>query len=95
MHVRIFNYFFLIPISAGYGQTGPLAKAAGHDINYVARAGVFDMMPPSTLSPLPVQVADLMGGSWPAALQIGTSTPLSPTYTLFLLLYFIAFGAVA
>jgi crotonobetainyl-CoA:carnitine CoA-transferase CaiB-like acyl-CoA transferase len=27
----------------GYGQTGPLADRAGHDLNYVARAGLLDM----------------------------------------------------
>ena len=26
----------------GWGQEGPLAQAAGHDINYVARSGAFD-----------------------------------------------------
>lgn len=24
----------------GYGQTGPMAKLAGHDINYVATSGI-------------------------------------------------------
>lgn len=27
----------------GYGQTGPLADRAGHDLNYVGRAGLLDM----------------------------------------------------
>lgn len=58
-------------LSPGYGQTGPLALAAGHDINYMARAGAFDLMDPASIAPLPVQVADLLGGAWPAALQIG------------------------
>jgi alpha-methylacyl-CoA racemase len=26
----------------GFGQTGPLARAAGHDINYIALAGALD-----------------------------------------------------
>jgi alpha-methylacyl-CoA racemase len=53
---------------SGFGQEGPLAKRAGHDLGYAARAGVLGMMKaPSTL---PVQVADLCGGAWPAALQI-------------------------
>lgn len=37
----------------GFGQTGPLAKRAGHDINYVALSGVLSFLgktnePPST-----------------------------------------------
>lgn len=28
----------------GFGQTGPLAKRAGHDINYVAMSGVLSML---------------------------------------------------
>ncbi len=27
----------------GYGQTGPLAKKAGHDLNYMAFAGMLDL----------------------------------------------------
>lgn len=53
---------------SGYGQDGPDRLRAGHDLNYAARAGVLGMM--GRPSALPVQVADLCGGSWPAALQI-------------------------
>jgi crotonobetainyl-CoA:carnitine CoA-transferase CaiB-like acyl-CoA transferase len=53
---------------SGYGQTGPLRLRAGHDVNYVARAGATALMKAPTL--LPVQVADLAGGAWPAAMQI-------------------------
>ena len=28
----------------GYGQTGPLARAAGHDLNYIGLAGVLDQI---------------------------------------------------
>jgi crotonobetainyl-CoA:carnitine CoA-transferase CaiB-like acyl-CoA transferase len=52
----------------GYGQDGPLRLRAGHDVNYVARAGALGLMAQPTL--LPVQVADLAGGAWPAAMQI-------------------------
>jgi alpha-methylacyl-CoA racemase len=49
----------------GWGQTGPLAKAAGHDINYIAVTGALDAIgregqPPSI--PLNV-VGDFGGGS--------------------------------
>ena len=52
----------------GYGQAGPLRHRAGHDVNYVALSGALGMMARPTL--LPVQVADLAGGAWPAAMQI-------------------------
>lgn len=53
---------------SGYGQDGPDRLRAGHDINYAARAGVLGMMKDPAV--LPVQIADLVGGAWPAALQI-------------------------
>jgi crotonobetainyl-CoA:carnitine CoA-transferase CaiB-like acyl-CoA transferase len=50
---------------SGYGQTGPYAERAGHDLNYVALAGVLGLAGPSTAAPPtpPVQVADLAGGA--------------------------------
>ena len=49
----------------GYGQTGPSSQAAGHDINYIARAGVADQVGNGVgkpaLSNLPL--ADLLGGA--------------------------------
>jgi crotonobetainyl-CoA:carnitine CoA-transferase CaiB-like acyl-CoA transferase len=53
---------------SGYGQTGPKKLRAGHDINYVAHSGAFSLMRVPTV--LPIQVADLAGGAWPAAMQI-------------------------
>ena len=32
---------------SGYGQTGPLAHRAGHDLNYVALGGVLGLAGPS------------------------------------------------
>jgi alpha-methylacyl-CoA racemase len=52
----------------GYGQTGARAGRAGHDLNYLAHAGVLAMT--KRPAPLPVQVADIAGGALPAALQI-------------------------
>lgn len=50
----------------GYGQTGPLAKRAGHDLNYLARAGVLGFQGPANGPPaVPgVQMADVGGGLW-------------------------------
>jgi alpha-methylacyl-CoA racemase len=49
-------------------QDGPAALRAGHDLNYLARAGVLGMMKVPTT--LPVQVADIAGGTYPAVVQI-------------------------
>ena len=35
----------------GYGQDGPLARSAGHDLNYLARAGVLGMNGPAGAPP--------------------------------------------
>ncbi|HEY8086776.1 MAG TPA: CaiB/BaiF CoA-transferase family protein [Polyangiaceae bacterium] len=50
----------------GYGQDGPLAQRAGHDINYLARAGVLGMQGPAGGPPqVPgFQLADFSGGLW-------------------------------
>jgi crotonobetainyl-CoA:carnitine CoA-transferase CaiB-like acyl-CoA transferase len=56
----------------GYGQTGPLAAYAGHDLNYLGYTGVLDQMgrqgQPPALSNF--QIADIAGGSLSAALAI-------------------------
>ena len=45
----------------GYGQTGPLAQRAGHDINYLARAGILGFQGPGGSAPQPpgFQLADV------------------------------------
>jgi crotonobetainyl-CoA:carnitine CoA-transferase CaiB-like acyl-CoA transferase len=50
----------------GYGQDGPLSGRAGHDINYLARAGVLGMQgPPGAPPQVPgFQLADVGGGLW-------------------------------
>ena len=50
----------------GYGQDGPLAQRAGHDLNYLARAGVLGMNGPAGAPPqVPgFQLADIGGGLW-------------------------------
>ena len=56
---------------SGYGQDGPYRDRAGHDIDYVAVAGVLAVNgPPERPVPLGVQVADVAGGSWPAVAGI-------------------------
>lgn len=48
---------------SGYGATGPMAKAAGHDINYMATAGVLGLTGKANAEPqvLGFQAADATG----------------------------------
>jgi crotonobetainyl-CoA:carnitine CoA-transferase CaiB-like acyl-CoA transferase len=50
----------------GFGQTGPWASRAGHDLNYLARAGTLSFQGPAEGPPqvLAVQLADVSSGLW-------------------------------
>ena len=50
---------------SGYGQTGPYARRAGHDINYCALSGMESYSGRKETGPCPegIQVADICGGS--------------------------------
>jgi alpha-methylacyl-CoA racemase len=56
----------------GYGQDGPLAKRAGHDLNYLARAGVLGVTGPADQPPAVsgAQMADVAGGALWAVVAI-------------------------
>ena len=56
----------------GWGQDGPLAKAAGHDINYIAITGALDAIGKKGELPVPPQnlVGDFGGGSMYCAFGI-------------------------
>lgn len=56
----------------GYGQTGPYKDRAGHDLNYLAIAGVlaYNGRKASGPAPIAVQVADVAGGSFHAVMGI-------------------------
>ena len=57
---------------SGYGQTGPYAQKAGHDINYIGYAGVLEQTGvvggPPALSNL--QTGDLLGGTMTAVFGV-------------------------
>lgn len=58
----------------GYGQDGPFALRAGHDVNYMAVAGALGLNGERDRPPVPlaVQVADIGGGSlFPAVAILG------------------------
>ena len=52
----------------GYGQDGPLAAVAGHDLNYMAAAGLLSLTAEPTLPP--VLIADLAGAAQPAVIEV-------------------------
>ena len=56
----------------GWGQDGPLAKAAGHDLNYIAITGALDAIGKPGEPPIPPQnlVGDFGGGSMYCAFGI-------------------------
>lgn len=56
----------------GYGQDGPLAHRAGHDVNYLARAGVLGVTGPADAPPTVsgAQMADVAGGAQWAVIAI-------------------------
>ena len=55
---------------SGYGQTGPYAQRAGHDINYIGYAGVLDQTGTAGGAPAisNLQIGDLLGGTMSAAM---------------------------
>ncbi len=46
----------------GWGQTGPLAKAAGHDIDYIALAGALHAIGPAERPAIPLNLVGDFGG---------------------------------
>ena len=56
----------------GYGQTGPYSQMAGHDLNYMAFAGMLDLLGESDGMPaVPgVQIADVAAGALPTVIGI-------------------------
>ena len=56
---------------SGYGQDGPRAHVAGHDLNYVADAGLLDQVRVDGAAVLPhALLADIAGGAYPAVMNI-------------------------
>jgi alpha-methylacyl-CoA racemase len=64
--LRAENPRLVICALTGYGQTGTLAARAGHDLNYLARAGILGGQGPADGPPaVPgFQMADVSGGMW-------------------------------
>ncbi|MCC7275751.1 MAG: CoA transferase [Alphaproteobacteria bacterium] len=56
----------------GYGQDGPKAQIAAHDLNYMAETGLLALAAGPDGAPVvpPALVADIAGGTYPAVLNI-------------------------
>jgi alpha-methylacyl-CoA racemase len=70
--VRAINPRIVYCSITGYGQTGPRAQEAGHDINYQAVTGLLSLSPgtPDVPSVPAALVADIAGGTMPAVMNI-------------------------
>ena len=56
----------------GYGQTGPKAQVAAHDLNYLAETGLLGLAAGADGAPIvpPALIADIAGGAYPAMINI-------------------------
>jgi alpha-methylacyl-CoA racemase len=70
--VRAINPRLIYCSISGYGQTGPRATEAGHDLNYIASTGLLAFQPGPSDRPVvpPALVADIAGGTFPAVINI-------------------------
>jgi crotonobetainyl-CoA:carnitine CoA-transferase CaiB-like acyl-CoA transferase len=70
--VRAINPAIVYCSITGYGQRGPRAGEAGHDLNYIGATGLLALNPGPPQSPVvpPALVADVAGGTMPALINI-------------------------
>jgi crotonobetainyl-CoA:carnitine CoA-transferase CaiB-like acyl-CoA transferase len=70
--VRRLNPRLIYCSITGYGQRGPRAGEAGHDINYIGSTGLLALQPGPLEFPVvpPALIADIGGGSFPAVVNI-------------------------
>lgn len=70
--MRAINPKIIYCAISGYGQSGPRAGEAGHDINYIGATGLLDLQPGPVTAPVlpPALIADIAGGTFPAVINI-------------------------
>jgi crotonobetainyl-CoA:carnitine CoA-transferase CaiB-like acyl-CoA transferase len=70
--VRAINPKLIYCSITGYGQTGPRADEAGHDLNYIGHTGLLALNPGPPDRPVvpPALIADIAGGTLPAVMNI-------------------------
>ena len=56
----------------GYGQSGPKATVAGHDLNYMAESGLLNLGADGAGAPVvpPALIADIGGGAYPLVINV-------------------------
>jgi alpha-methylacyl-CoA racemase len=70
--VRAINPKLIYCSITGYGQIGPRAAEAGHDLNYIGHTGLLALNPGPPDRPVvpPALIADIAGGTLPAVMNI-------------------------
>jgi crotonobetainyl-CoA:carnitine CoA-transferase CaiB-like acyl-CoA transferase len=70
--VRAINPRLIYCSITGYGQAGPRAEEAGHDLNYIGHTGLLALNPGPLDRPVvpPALIADIAGGTLPAVMNI-------------------------
>ncbi len=70
--VRALNPRIVYCSITGYGQHGPRAARAGHDLNYLAETGLLGLTRGADGAPVlpPTLAADIAGGAWPAVMNV-------------------------
>lgn len=70
--IRAVNPAVIYCSITGYGQTGPQAARAGHDLNYLAESGLLGAVVDEAGDPHlpPTVIADIAGGTYPAVINI-------------------------
>jgi crotonobetainyl-CoA:carnitine CoA-transferase CaiB-like acyl-CoA transferase len=107
--VRAINNRIVYCSITGFGQEGPRAAAAGHDLNYLALTGLLSFAADRDGTPAmpPTPIADIAAGSYPAVVNIllallqrqltgeGSRLDISMTDSLFVLAYWGLAGGFA
>src|SRR5262249_60829412 len=72
-HLLALNPRLVYGRMTGFGQDGPMAQSAGHDINYIALAGVLHAIVRKGQAPIPTLnlVGDFVGGVMCTRLGVG------------------------
>ena len=70
--LKLINPCIIYCAITGYGQTGPKAQIAAHDLNYVAESGLLAIAADGAGAPVvpPALIADIAGGAYPAVMNV-------------------------
>ena len=70
--LKVINPRIIYCAITGYGQSGPKAQVAAHDLNYVAESGLLAIAADSSGAPVvpPALIADIAGGAYPAVMNV-------------------------